>query len=67
MIDKMRASAADCAADLPDGAVEMKDGYGTAGLPVEVVDTPIEQGARDRTIVDINARAGGAAAEESHP
>jgi 3-oxoadipate CoA-transferase alpha subunit len=37
MIDKRRASALDALADVPDGATVMIGGFGTAGLPNELV------------------------------
>ena len=38
MIDKIVASAADAVADVPDGATVMIGGFGTAGLPNELID-----------------------------
>ena len=58
MIDKIRASAAEALSDLPDGATVMIGGFGTAGLPNELVDALLERGARDLTIVNNNAGNG---------
>jgi 3-oxoadipate CoA-transferase alpha subunit len=45
-------------ADVPDGATVMIGGFGTAGLPNELIDALIAQGARDLTIVNNNAGNG---------
>jgi len=58
MIDKISPSAAAALADVPDGATVMIGGFGTAGLPNELVDALIEQGARELTIVNNNAGNG---------
>ena len=58
MIDKIVASPAQALADVPDGATVMIGGFGTAGIPNELVDGLIEQGARDLTIVNNNAGNG---------
>jgi 3-oxoadipate CoA-transferase alpha subunit len=60
MIDKRVASAAEALADVPDGATVMIGGFGTAGLPRELVDALIAQGARDLTVVSNNAGNGDA-------
>jgi 3-oxoadipate CoA-transferase, alpha subunit len=44
--------------DVPDGATVMIGGFGTAGLPNELIDALIDQGARDLTIVNNNAGNG---------
>ena len=46
MIDKRRASAAEAVADIKDGATVMVGGFGTAGMPTELIDALIAQGAR---------------------
>ena len=46
MIEKQVASLGDAVADVADGATVMIGGFGTAGLPNELVDALIEQGAR---------------------
>src|SRR6059058_1836501 len=58
MIDKTVESAARAVADVPDGATVMIGGFGTAGMPSQLIDALIEQGARDLTIVNNNAGNG---------
>jgi 3-oxoadipate CoA-transferase alpha subunit len=58
MIDKILPSPAAALADVPDGAVVMIGGFGTAGLPNELVAALIDQGAGDLTIVNNNAGNG---------
>ena len=58
MIDKRVRSAAAALADVPDGATVMIGGFGTAGLPNELIEALIEQGARELTIVNNNAGNG---------
>jgi len=58
MIDKLIPSPAAALADVPDGATVMIGGFGTAGLPHELTDALIAQGARDLTIVNNNAGNG---------
>lgn len=58
MIDKSMASAAAAVADIPDGASVMIGGFGTAGMPDELVDALIAHGASDLTIVNNNAGNG---------
>ena len=58
MIDKIVDSAAAALADVPDGATVMVGGFGTAGLPDELMDALIAQGARELTIVNNNAGNG---------
>lgn len=58
MIDKIRASAAEAMGDVPDGATVMIGGFGTAGLPNELIDALLERGARELTIVNNNAGNG---------
>jgi 3-oxoadipate CoA-transferase alpha subunit len=58
MIDKIRASAAEALSDVPDGATVMIGGFGTAGLPNELIDALLDQGASDLTIVNNNAGNG---------
>lgn len=55
MIDKRVASAETAVADIHDGATVMIGGFGTAGMPVELIDALIARGARDLTIVNNNA------------
>ncbi len=55
MIDKFIASAAAALADVPDGATVMIGGFGNAGMPAELIDALISQGANNLTIVNNNA------------
>ncbi len=58
MIQKEVATPAEAVADVPDGATVMIGGFGTAGLPDELVAALLEQGARELTIVNNNAGNG---------
>jgi len=58
MIDKRRASAAEAVADIKDGSTVLVGGFGMAGMPSELIDGLIEQGAKDLTIVSNNAGNG---------
>ena len=58
MIDKTIASCRDAVADIHDGATVMIGGFGTAGMPDELIDALIEHGARELTIVNNNAGNG---------
>src|SRR5580765_235281 len=58
MINKIVLSAAESVADVHDGATVMIGGFGTAGMPSELIDALIEQGARELTIVNNNAGNG---------
>ena len=58
MIDKIVARAADALAGVPDGATVMIGGFGTAGLPNELIDALIAQGAKHLVIVSNNAGNG---------
>lgn len=58
MINKIVATLAAAVADIRDGATIMVGGFGTAGMPSELVDALIEQGARGLTIVSNNAGNG---------
>jgi 3-oxoadipate CoA-transferase, alpha subunit len=55
MIDKQVASPAAAVADVFDGATVMIGGFGVAGMPAELIDALIAQGAKDLTIVSNNA------------
>ena len=55
MINKIVASTAEAVANIGDGATVMVGGFGTAGMPAELVDALIAQGARNLTIVSNNA------------
>ncbi|MBX3653093.1 MAG: 3-oxoacid CoA-transferase subunit A [Ramlibacter sp.] len=58
MINKVAASVADALAGTPDGATVMIGGFGTAGIPNELIDGLIAQGAKDLTVVNNNAGNG---------
>ena len=58
MIDKTVATAPEAVADIRDGVTVMIGGFGTAGMPSELIDALIAQGARDLTIVNNNAGNG---------
>jgi 3-oxoadipate CoA-transferase alpha subunit len=60
MIDKIFPGVREALADVPDGATVMIGGFGTAGLPNELIDALLERGARDLTIVNNNAGNGDA-------
>src|SRR6185436_14566157 len=51
-------SLADAVADVADGATVMIGGFGTAGLPNELVGALLAQGAKNLTIVNNNAGNG---------
>src|SRR5438045_6575044 len=58
MIDKTVPTVAAAIEDVRDGATVMIGGFGTAGMPSELIDELIAQGARDLTIVNNNAGNG---------
>jgi 3-oxoadipate CoA-transferase, alpha subunit len=58
MIDKIAASAAEALAGVKDGATVLIGGFGTAGIPNELIEGLIAQGARDMTVVNNNAGNG---------
>ena len=58
MINKIASSIAEALADTADGSTVMIGGFGTAGIPTELIDGLIEQGARDLTLVNNNAGNG---------
>ena len=55
MIDKTAPTVAEALGEVKDGAAVMIGGFGTAGIPNELINGLIEQGARDLTIVNNNA------------
>jgi 3-oxoadipate CoA-transferase, alpha subunit len=55
MINKIVPSVTAAVADIQDGATVMIGGFGTAGMPSELIDALIAQGARDLTVVNNNA------------
>ncbi|QNP47816.1 3-oxoacid CoA-transferase subunit A [Diaphorobacter aerolatus] len=58
MINKIADSVASALAGIEDGATVLIGGFGTAGIPGELIDGLIEQGARDLTVVNNNAGNG---------
>lgn len=56
MIEPM--AAAEAVSAVEDGSTVLIGGFGTAGLPVNLVDALVEHGARDLTIVSNNAGNG---------
>jgi 3-oxoadipate CoA-transferase alpha subunit len=58
MVDKISPSIEAALADVRDGATVLVGGFGGAGVPEELVDALIAQGARDLTIVNNNAGNG---------
>ncbi len=58
MINKISASIAEAMSGIQDGATVLVGGFGTAGIPNELIDGLIEQGARDLTVVNNNAGNG---------
>ena len=58
MIDKITHSLAAAVADIKDGSTVLIGGFGNAGMPKELIDALIGQGAADLTIVNNNAGNG---------
>jgi 3-oxoadipate CoA-transferase alpha subunit len=58
VIDKTFPNVQAAVAGIHDGATVMIGGFGTAGMPAELIDALIEQGACDLTIVNNNAGNG---------
>ena len=55
MINKIVQSIADGLADVKDGSTVLIGGFGTAGIPDELINGLIAQGAKDLTVVNNNA------------
>jgi 3-oxoadipate CoA-transferase alpha subunit len=55
VIDKRRKSALDALQTLRDGQSIMVGGFGSSGLPTELLNAVIEHGARNLTIISNNA------------
>jgi 3-oxoadipate CoA-transferase alpha subunit len=55
MINKIAQSVADALVGIQDGATVLIGGFGTAGIPNELIDGLIAQGAKDLTVVNNNA------------
>ncbi|MFO6420742.1 3-oxoacid CoA-transferase subunit A [Hylemonella sp. W303a] len=58
MIDKIVDSVAQALADVKDGSTVLIGGFGTSGIPIELIDGLIAQGAKDLTVVNNNAGNG---------
>jgi len=58
LINKIAPSVEAALAGTPDGATVLIGGFGTAGIPDELIDGLIAQGARDLTVVNNNAGNG---------
>ncbi|MEO8652566.1 MAG: 3-oxoacid CoA-transferase subunit A [Ramlibacter sp.] len=58
MINKIARTVAEALAGVKDGATVLIGGFGTAGIPNELIDGLIEQGAKDLTVVNNNAGNG---------
>ena len=58
MIDKVVESLSAAVADVHDAATVMIGGFGTAGMPSELIDALIDQGAKNLTVVNNNAGNG---------
>jgi 3-oxoadipate CoA-transferase alpha subunit len=58
MINKIANSVADAMAGIQDGSTVMVGGFGTAGIPNELIDGLIAHGAKDLTVVNNNAGNG---------
>lgn len=58
MIDKSQWTCASAVADIADGATVMIGGFGTAGMPDELIDALIDHGASGLTIINNNAGNG---------
>lgn len=61
MIDKRIASAQAAVGDIRDGASVMISGFGPPGQPIDLIEALLEQGAKDLTVINNNAGAGGEA------
>ena len=60
MINKIAASVAHALVGIADGATVMIGGFGTAGIPNELIEGLVAQGAKDLTVVNNNAGNGDA-------
>ena len=58
MINKIAASIDEALSGIQDGATVLIGGFGTAGIPNELIDGLIAQGAREMTVVNNNAGNG---------
>lgn len=58
MIDKSATTMRAAVAQIPDGAVVMIGGFGTAGMPEDLIAELVDHGARDLTVINNNAGNG---------
>ena len=58
MINKISKSISQAIGDVRDGATVLIGGFGTAGIPNELIEGLIDQGAKDLTVVNNNAGNG---------
>ncbi len=58
MIDKLSSSAQAALAEIPDGSTIAVGGFGGAGMPDDLINALIDQGARNLTLVSNNAGQG---------
>lgn len=58
MINKIATSVAEALSGIQDGDTVLIGGFGTAGIPNELIDGLIDQGARELTVVNNNAGNG---------
>lgn len=58
MINKIAPTVEEALAGIQDGATVLIGGFGTAGIPNELIDGLIAQGAKDLTVVNNNAGNG---------
>ncbi|MEK7345860.1 MAG: 3-oxoacid CoA-transferase subunit A [Pseudomonadota bacterium] len=58
MIDKIAGTISEALHRVQDGATVLIGGFGTAGIPSELINGLIEQGARELTVVNNNAGNG---------
>ena len=58
MINKIVHSLAAAVSGIHDGSVILIGGFGSSGIPVELIDALIAQGAKDLTVVTNNAGSG---------
>ncbi len=58
MLDKRVSSLEEAVKGVRDGATVLVSGFGNAGIPVELLNALLDQGARDLTIVSNNAGSG---------
>jgi 3-oxoadipate CoA-transferase alpha subunit len=58
MIDKRVSSLSAAVEGIRDGSVVLIGGFGASGIPVELIDALIDQGAKELTVVTNNAGSG---------